>query len=53
MAHARQQIREAIAAILAPIPTTGTYSQVIQVRIASPRQIWPYVMAFARHCPVA
>lgn len=47
MSHARQQIREAVAALLAPTPSTGTYNQVIETRIASSRQIWNYLMVFA------
>jgi hypothetical protein len=45
MSHARQTIRQAIATLLAP--TGGTYGTVIQTRIASTRQQWPYVMVFA------
>jgi hypothetical protein len=45
MTHARQKIREAVASVLASTPTT--WSQVRESRVASLRQIWPYLMVFA------
>lgn len=45
MSHARQQIREAVAAILRANPVTWT--TVTETRIASSMQIWPYLMVFA------
>lgn len=43
--HARQQIREAIARLLAANPVA--WKSVTESRIASTRQIWPYLMVFA------
>jgi len=45
MTHARQQIREAVARLLAANPVA--WSSVTESRIASTRQIWPYLMVFA------
>lgn len=45
VAHARQAIREAIAKVLSTSPVAWT--QVVESRISSPRQIWPYLMVFA------
>lgn len=45
MSHGRKTIRSAIAAILATTPTA--WSQIVQTRIQSQRQIWPYLMVFA------
>lgn len=45
MSHGRKTIRSAIATILATTPSA--WSQVIETRIQSPRQIWPYLMVFA------
>lgn len=42
--HARQTIREAIAAILATTPTN--WGSVLQTRIATQRQIWPFLMVY-------
>ena len=44
MAHARQTIREAVGTILALTPVT--WNSVVESRIASNRQIWPYLMTF-------
>jgi len=43
--HARQTIREAIATILTATPTN--WSSVLQTRIATSRQIWPFLMVYA------
>ncbi len=43
--HARQTIREAIATILATAPTN--WSSVLQTRIATTRQVWPFLMVYA------
>ena len=43
--HARQQIREAVAAILSRQPIA--WKLVTETRIASTRQIWPYLMVFS------
>ena len=43
--HARQTIREAIATILATTPTN--WASVLQTRIATTRQIWPFLMVYA------
>ncbi len=43
--HARQQIREAVAAILSRTPVA--WKLVTQTRIPSNRQIWPYLMVFS------
>lgn len=45
MTHARQQIREAVARLLARNPVA--WASVTESRIASTRQIWPYLMVFA------
>lgn len=45
MAHARQTIREAIATILATTPTN--WASVLQTRMVTPRQIWPFLMVYA------
>ncbi len=45
MSHARKTIRSAIATILSATPTN--WQSVIETRIQSPRQIWPYLMVFA------
>jgi len=45
MTHARQKIREAIARLLAANPVA--WKSVTESRIASTRQIWPYLMVFA------
>ena len=45
MTHARQQIREAVARLLAANPIA--WKSVTESRIASTRQIWPYLMVFA------
>jgi hypothetical protein len=45
MTHARQQIREAVATILSGQPIA--WQSVTETRIASTRQIWPYLMVFA------
>jgi hypothetical protein len=42
--HARQTIREAIATILATTPTN--WVSVLQTRIATQRQIWPFLMVY-------
>ena len=44
MAHARQTIREAAAGLLAATPTN--WNKVYETRIASSRQVWPYLMVF-------
>ena len=46
MAHARKQIRDAVAAALAPTPSTGTWSHVHPSRIDLARQI-DYLKVFA------
>lgn len=43
--HARQKIREAVAAVLSRNPVA--WKSVTESRIASTRQIWPYLMVFA------
>ncbi|SEN70941.1 hypothetical protein SAMN05216404_106153 [Nitrosospira multiformis] len=45
MTHARQQIREAVAAVLSrnPVP----WKTVTKTRIPATMQIWPYLMVFA------
>lgn len=45
MTHARHQIREAVAGLLGASPSN--WRQVVESRIASQRQIWPYLMVFA------
>jgi len=45
MTHARQQIREAVAKLLAASPVA--WSSVTKSRIASTQQKWPYLMVFA------
>jgi hypothetical protein len=45
MSHIRQQVREAIAAVLAA--SSVSWRSVIESRVASTRQIWPYVMVFS------
>jgi hypothetical protein len=47
MSHARKQIRNAVATLLAPTPGTGTYQLVTQTRIDSSRNIWDYIKVFA------
>jgi hypothetical protein len=42
--HARQTIREAIATILKTTPTN--WGSVIETRIATQRQIWPFLMVY-------
>lgn len=42
--HARQTIREGIATILATTPTN--WESVLQTRIATDRQIWPFLMVY-------
>jgi len=44
MAHARQQVREAIATLLATTPTN--WSMVLQTRLVTPRQVWPFLMVY-------
>lgn len=44
MAHARQQVREAIAALLAATPSN--WSTVLQTRLATSRQVWPFLMVY-------
>lgn len=44
MKHARQRIREAVAKILSR--NSVTWKSVTESRIASTRQIWPYLMVF-------
>lgn len=43
--HARQTIREAVASILATTPIN--WASVLQTRIATTRQIWPFLMVYA------
>lgn len=43
--HARQTIREAIASILATTPIN--WASVLQTRIVTTRQIWPFLMIYA------
>jgi len=45
MSHGRKTIRSAIATLLATTPSA--WSQVVETRIQSSRQIWPYLMVFA------
>lgn len=45
MSHARQTIREAIATLLRNTPTN--WGSVLETRLQSTRQEWPYVMVFA------
>lgn len=45
MSHARQTIRNAVAAILSVNPVA--WKAVTETRIPSGRQIWPYLMVFA------
>jgi hypothetical protein len=44
MPHARQTIREAVASILATTPTA--WAKVYETRIATQRQVWPFLMVF-------
>lgn len=43
--HVRQTIREAVATILATTPTN--WASVLQTRIATTRQVWPFLMVYA------
>lgn len=43
--HARQTIREAIATILATTPTN--WQKVLQTRISTTLQVWPYLKVYA------
>lgn len=45
MSHGRKTIRSAIATLLAASPSA--WSQVVETRIQSQRQIWPYLMVFS------
>jgi len=42
--HARQTIRDAIATILATTPTN--WASVLQTRIVTQRQVWPFLMVY-------
>ena len=45
MAHARQTIREAVATLLRATPVT--WGSVLETRIATHRQVWPFLMVYA------
>lgn len=42
--HARQTVREAIATLLAATPSN--WGMVLQTRLVTPRQVWPFLMVY-------
>ncbi len=45
MAHARQTLREAVATLLRATPVA--WGSVLETRVATTRQLWPFLMVFA------
>ena len=43
--HIRQQVREAVATVLSATPTA--WNIVVESRVQSTRQIWPYLMVYS------
>ena len=43
----RKQVRDAVVALLAPTPSTGTWGYVHPSRVASNQVKWPYLMVFS------